>query len=225
MLCPVPPTIRPEPRAHGVTRASIRLTPRRVPGQDRSRALVDAVLQASAEVLLRDGFEATQMAEIARVAGVSVGSLYQYFPSKESLVAALFVREREGALAYLGENLLECGDLETEELCHVLALALVTVHRDDEALWRLLLTVGPQLGVERKLDVVDGKWVDLFATLVRTRGAEALRATADVRAFALVRALDGVLHAAVRTRPELLASDALLEALSDLLAGAVLPRG
>ena len=69
---------------------------RRVPSQTRSRAKVEAVLDAANEVLARDGAGALTTKRVAEVAGVSVGTVYQYFADKEALAEAL-------ALRYFGE--------------------------------------------------------------------------------------------------------------------------
>src|SRR5213082_1988183 len=66
-----------------------RTIPRKRPRQDRSKATVDAILTATARILMADGYDRASTNRIALAAGVSVGSLYQYFPSKEALVAAL----------------------------------------------------------------------------------------------------------------------------------------
>ncbi len=63
---------------------------RRKPKQDRSKQLVSDILEATAQVLAEHGYENASTNKIAQRAGVSIGSLYQYFPDKESLVAALF---------------------------------------------------------------------------------------------------------------------------------------
>ena len=66
-----------------------RTAPRKKPKQERSQATVDAILVATARVLCETGYDRASTNRIALAAGVSVGSLYQYFPSKEALVAAL----------------------------------------------------------------------------------------------------------------------------------------
>ncbi|ARU05188.1 TetR family transcriptional regulator [Comamonas serinivorans] len=66
--------------------------PRRVPRQSRSRALVDAILEATARVLTERGYAGTNTNLVAERAGVSVGSVYQYFPNKDSLITALHER-------------------------------------------------------------------------------------------------------------------------------------
>ncbi|MCZ4551039.1 TetR/AcrR family transcriptional regulator [Gordonia rubripertincta] len=64
-------------------------TRRRQPSQERSRNLVHAVLDATAQVLQEVGLEATSTNKVAKRAGVSVGSIYRYFPNKEALFDAL----------------------------------------------------------------------------------------------------------------------------------------
>ena len=56
---------------------------------------VNALLEATARILIREGFDKASTNRIAEVAGVSVGSLYQYFPGKEALVAALIDRHNQ----------------------------------------------------------------------------------------------------------------------------------
>ncbi|MGY2339025.1 TetR family transcriptional regulator [Pseudomonas sp. SDO5532_S415] len=69
--------------------------PRKLPRQSRSVAMVDAILEASARVLLERGYAGMSTNVVAQQAGVSVGSLYQYFPNKESLLVALHSRHAE----------------------------------------------------------------------------------------------------------------------------------
>ncbi len=69
--------------------ASPRISSRKEPRQARSTALVEAVLQAAAQVLAREGAHRFTMARVAEAAGVSVGSLYQYFPNKAALLFRL----------------------------------------------------------------------------------------------------------------------------------------
>ena len=70
------------------------LSPRKLPRQARSRALVDAILDASAHILAEHGREALNTNLVAEKAGVSIGSLYQYFPNRDAIIAA--VAERHG---------------------------------------------------------------------------------------------------------------------------------
>lgn len=69
------------------------LEPRKKPAQARSAATVGVILEAAARILESRGFDGYTTNAVAEVAGVSVGSLYQYFPGKDALTAALIERE------------------------------------------------------------------------------------------------------------------------------------
>ena len=66
--------------------------PRKLPVQTRSRVTVDAIFEATIQVLLSDGVDRLTTTRVAERAGVSVGSLYQYFPNKQALIIALNAR-------------------------------------------------------------------------------------------------------------------------------------
>lgn len=66
-----------------------KLKPRKTPSQTRSRVTVDAIFEATIQVLLKQGLAGLTTTSVAERAGVSVGSMYQYFPNKQALVYAL----------------------------------------------------------------------------------------------------------------------------------------
>ena len=63
--------------------------PRKLPRQERSRATYEAMLEACARLLREEGYEALTTTGVAERAGVGIGTLYEFFPNKESIVAAL----------------------------------------------------------------------------------------------------------------------------------------
>src|ERR1700684_3017742 len=65
------------------------LKPRKTPRQARSVATVDAIFEATIQVLLADGARGLTTSRVAERAGVSVGTMYQYFPHKQSLLYAV----------------------------------------------------------------------------------------------------------------------------------------
>ena len=67
--------------------------PRKRPEQPRSRATVEMIVEGAASILEERGFEGYNTNAIARRAGVSVGSIYQYFSDKDSITAAVIRRE------------------------------------------------------------------------------------------------------------------------------------
>lgn len=68
-------------------------SPRKVARQSRARGTIDEIIQASAQIVSRHGLERLTTNHIAERAGVSVGSLYQYFPGKDAVLHALIERE------------------------------------------------------------------------------------------------------------------------------------
>ena len=85
---------------------STRFQPRKTPVQARSAASVEAIIQATIQVLLKDGKSKLTTTRIAARAGVSVGTLYQYFPNKNSLLQAL-LRQHLDAVALAMETACE----------------------------------------------------------------------------------------------------------------------
>lgn len=71
------------------------LRPRKQPTQPRAVETVACILEAAAQILEAQGFEAFNTNAVAERAGVSIGSLYQYFPGKDALLIALMQREKE----------------------------------------------------------------------------------------------------------------------------------
>jgi AcrR family transcriptional regulator len=74
-------------------------SPRKTPRQSRALATVEAILEATTRILVESGYAKINTNEVARRAGVSVGSLYQYFPNKQSLLVQLHHRHALEATA------------------------------------------------------------------------------------------------------------------------------
>jgi AcrR family transcriptional regulator len=121
-------------------------TPRKQPTQARSKQTVAAIVQATAQVLMSDGYDRTTTNLVAEKAGVSIGSLYEYFPNKEALVAAL-------ASAHVGE-LIERVDetlrAPTNETPKAMIAALIRAgldaHRVNPTLHKVLVEQVPRIG-------------------------------------------------------------------------------
>jgi AcrR family transcriptional regulator len=85
------------------------LKPRKSPRQSRAAETVAAILEAAARILERGGLPAYNTNAVAERAGVSIGSLYQYFPNKDALTAALIERETATLLADIAEIAAQAG--------------------------------------------------------------------------------------------------------------------
>ncbi len=78
-----------------------RINPRKMPTQARAKASVQAILEAAAHILERGGLENLTTNHVAEVAGVSIGTLYQYFPSKEAILTDIIRQKRAKLLTDL----------------------------------------------------------------------------------------------------------------------------
>lgn len=99
-----------------------RISVRKQPVQDRSRHLVGVVLEAAIRILRDEGAKAFTMARVAEKAGVSVGSLYQYFPNKEAILFRLQTDEWQETLPRLEALLTEAGLPAPDRLRRMIAL-------------------------------------------------------------------------------------------------------
>ena len=81
------------------TPESLQLQPRKTPTQSRSQKTVDYILEAAAHILEAQGFDGYTTNAIAERAGVSVGSLYQYFPGRDAVTVALIEQVTAGLIA------------------------------------------------------------------------------------------------------------------------------
>jgi AcrR family transcriptional regulator len=119
---------------------------RKVPGQARSQETVNVILEAGARILESDGLHAFNTNAIAERAGVSIGSLYQYFPNKDAILLALIGRFEE-ALHDAVVNAMQGGKgQELKPRLRLLVRALVVAHYDRPRLNRVLEAEEERLG-------------------------------------------------------------------------------
>jgi len=131
----------------------MKTTPRKRPQQARSKAMVEAILEATIRVLIARGYEGATTIAIAARAGVSVGSLYQYFPNKESLVAALIERHVSELVACFDAAFASVQDAEPRAGVRALIRVGIDAHRIHPALHKILVEQVPRVGrLKRSMD-------------------------------------------------------------------------
>jgi AcrR family transcriptional regulator len=116
---------------------------RREPQQARARHTVEAVLDAVIRILKREGFEAVTTNRIAEVAGVSIGSVYQYFPDKRAIYVALHERHVEEIDRLVSNTLMEHADSPLHTLMRAMIEAMVDAHATDPELYEMLFSEVP----------------------------------------------------------------------------------
>ena len=128
-----------------IARRAQQLRPRKRPLQARAQRTVEVVLKAAAQVFARRGYAGATTNHIAERAGVSVGSLYEYFPSKDALLVALMeahVHEGEAVLQRAAAEIAGAS-LPLAEIIRHLVRAMVELHGRDRELHRVLFEEAP----------------------------------------------------------------------------------
>src|SRR5262245_49772559 len=128
--------------------------PRKTASQKRSRLTVEALLEATTRVLTREGYDRASTNKIAAVAGVSIGSLYQYFPSKEALVAAVIDRHTHELSQVVRNALVKVAARPVEIAVRELVAAAIDAHRVDPRLHRVLAEQVPRTGRLENIEAV-----------------------------------------------------------------------
>lgn len=197
--------------------ARTEVSPRKQPRQARSRATVEAILEATARVLVADGYEAATTNRIAEIAGVSVGSLYQYFPRKEALVAALVERHVREMLDLLGRALVEAARVPIAVAAPRLVRAMIDAHRIDPELHRVLAEQLPQVATLDEVRHVNRTAQGMLSTYLEQRSDELRAIEPDLAAFLIVQAVESITHAAVIEQPDMLERDQLVDEIAELV--------
>ncbi len=191
--------------------------PRKRPTQARSQATVDAIVEAAARILVRRGYGAFTTNQVAAEAGVSVGSLYQYFPNKESLLAELKARH-VAALEYGFQSVLaRLAEAPLATLVAALIEANVAAHLIEPALHQVLSTEVPQLGPTDATIAYDEHTAARVRALLASRRHEIAVRDLDLATYLVVRTVEATIHDAVVDRPHDLASGAIAREVTRLL--------
>ena len=171
--------------------------PRKYASQDRSRATVDALIEATARILIREGFDKASTNRIAEVAGVSVGSLYQYFPSKEALVAAVIDRHNQEVRQVVQGELAEAVNRPIGQAVRQLVAVAVKAHRIDPKLHRVLAEQIPRVGRLEKVETFNREYYALFKNYLESRRDEIRAVDLGLAAFVCVTSIEALTHTAV----------------------------
>lgn len=169
-------------------------TPRKNASQERSRATVDALVEATARILVKEGFEKTSTNRIAEIAGVSVGSLYQYFPSKEALVAAVIDRHNDAIMNVVRAAFAEVADLPIEKAVRRLVTVAIEAHHIDPNLHRVLAEQIPRSGHLAEVEAYNHEIHGLVRAYLERHRKEMRKIDPALAAFMCVSTIEAIAH-------------------------------
>ncbi len=181
--------------------------PRKHASQERSRATVDALVEATARILVREGFDKASTNRIAEVAGVSVGSLYQYYPCKEALVAAVIERHNQQIMQVVGGTLAEIGTLPIAQAVRRLVTVAIAAHRIDPKLHRVLAEQIPRTGRLENVEAFNRQTFALFRAYLESRSDELRKLDLGLATFVCVTSIEALTHTAVLHHADMLSDE------------------
>ncbi|WP_293369152.1 TetR/AcrR family transcriptional regulator [Nevskia sp.] len=162
---------------------------RKKPVQQRARMLVDSLIDAAGEVVARDGLEALTTVRVAARAGVSVGSLYQYFDNKNMLVAALMDRVNGDLIAAVDQVAAQHVGDDPQRFARALLEAAFAVFETRQGLARELMRHWHRLDIARGLHRFEQRMLDLLRAYALAHLREHPVDPSPARAFILINSV------------------------------------
>lgn len=170
---------------------------RKQPQQERSRATVETIVEAGAQVLGRGGWSAFSTNRIASVAGFSIGTVYQYFPNKLALVEA--IRQRHFAQVVAVVQLAADEAKSLLERVNTLVAGMLEVHGASPALHRALLEDAPRSARTRAAESeFEQAYLGAYRQFIVLGAARGRTSRTETSARVLSSAIEGVIHDAAR---------------------------
>jgi AcrR family transcriptional regulator len=189
-----------------------------MPKQARSRATVEEILRAAGRVLVAEGYEGATTNRIAEVAGVSVGSLYQYFPSKDAIVEALVEAHLTEIMAVVSRGLAEVATAPLTDAATKLVQTMIDAHRVHPELHRVLGARRPRVDPNDHVRQVNRAIRVLVRSYLAERRVE-LRPDLDldIATFLVIELVETATHKAVIDEPEMIENPRLAGEIASMI--------
>lgn len=186
------------PRRRTIT-PSDRFRQRKQPKQERAAQTRQRILDAAAQVFAEHGYVAGTTNRIAEQAGLSIGSLYQYFPNKDAVLRALMDAHLDAGSTLLRERLAGGLPPRLDDTLRLFVRAAIDNHRDNPRLHRVLFEEAPRApAFLERLRELERFGVDLAARLLEQHPAVR---TGPMTAHVVVATVDSLVHRLV-TAPD-----------------------
>jgi len=194
----------------------VKVAPRKVPVQSRSREMVDAILDGAVRAYLASA--APSVNRIAEIAGVSIGSVYQYFPAKKAIVAAV-VRRRMREIHERLLEVIEASDGCTlEEAVARFVDAIFEMKIENTQIDEVIMRVAIENSLTDDAFALDDELVRRFAdALDRWKPKVREDLPSEIAAHMLFQGLRAVLVVGAVARPDLTADERLRGEMRRLL--------
>jgi AcrR family transcriptional regulator len=190
---------------------------RNQPKQSRSRATVNVILEAMIRVLDQEGYEAATTTRVAEVAGVSIGTLYQYFSNRDAILDALQDRELTRAWEFMEAMLNDAHRFSERELARMVIRGLLELYAAAPALHRVLVIEGLRVTPPDRVHAFDLRMTSAIRSFLALGHLRVRRVNLDAAAFVIFQSVRATMMARLLEAPANLDDDTLVEELTDLL--------
>ncbi len=191
-------------------------TPRKQPKQERSQVTVEAILSATAHILTENGYNQLTTNRVAERAGVSIGSLYQYFPNKEALIFALAEQHANEMVQLAKQHLEGLSDRTIPEVLRQIIKAALAAHAVNPKLHRVLHEQIPHSEVMKRLD--QAKIENLLQSFLAQHSDQLRPKNLELAVFMVERTIRALIYGAMIDHPELLKTGELEQELTLMLS-------
>ncbi|WP_321393852.1 TetR/AcrR family transcriptional regulator [Emcibacter sp.] len=118
---------------------------RKMPKQERALATAEAITQATQQLIIKEGYENATTNRIAKAAGVSVGSLYQYFPNKQAIIKTLIQETVNDAAAQIRNQLRDLMEVPLESALHQIIALLFQIYKENAFILIQIIEYVPEM--------------------------------------------------------------------------------
>ncbi len=190
---------------------------RRKPIQERAQEKIELILEAATRIIDKDGLEGLTTNRIAEVAGVSIGTLYQYFRDKASIIEVLGQREMKTVTDNITATLVTPISGTPQEPARVLINCVFGAFGGRSRVHRVLLEHALQMGRATSVDSSPKLIANLLASAgVSRSGGQSLRFSPE-EAFVITHAFTGVIRASIGSHANDLSREEIKNALQFLI--------
>lgn len=191
------------------------LAPRKIPQQQRAQFTVDCILRAAESIIIKSGYDAATTNHIAEVAGVSIGSLYQYFASKEAIAAALVESAVMNATEILRDCLIENMAKPLPESIREIVAVILSTRKQYSFIFLRLPREVPKLGKLSRNVTTEKFLYNTIRSYYHHHRAEIRVDDLEVAMFVAEHIVVGSIDAYIDNNSPAITDDQLVEHISD----------
>ncbi len=192
---------------------------RKKPIQKRSRETVEAIFDAAAQILSEKGYAQTTTDRIAEKAGISIGSLYQYFPNKDSIMLGIIERHIQEMNEFVEGMIsaIQSSGAITRQMIKTFAKLMIEHHDKEPELHRVLFEESPQpLSIKTAINKTEKKAANGLAKILKKSSGGNIK-NPELSIRLAVRTIEALTHWYVLDANDAISEDDFIDELAEMI--------